>query len=163
MRIPLPAGRMEQALPVRGPAQGKTTRGTGGRRGRAVPTVRNRRVQVPGLRNRHERSDLLRGLVLQPAWRRRKPDQRGQQRCRTGADPTAPTSGEPCIEIYAPLASATESATSARGSAELDFQESDETAKLELTYSTTASISRAGPALGTLIVCIIQVQGRLHF
>ena len=29
--------------------------------------------------------------------------------------------------------------------------------KTELTYSTTGGISRAKPALGTLIVCIIQV------
>jgi hypothetical protein len=50
-----------------------------------------------------------------------------------------------------------EQATSARGSAGSDFQESDAAAKLELTDSTTANISRAEPALGTLIVCIIQV------
>ena len=31
------------------------------------------------------------------------------------------------------------------------------TQKTELTYSTTTGISRAGPALETLIVCIIQV------
>ncbi len=37
-------------------------------------------------------------------------------------------------------------------------QESDEAAKLELTYSTTASISRAEQPLDTLIVCIIQVE-----
>jgi hypothetical protein len=37
------------------------------------------------------------------------------------------------------------------------FRRGDEVAKIDLTYSTTASISRAGPVLGTLIVCIIQV------
>ena len=68
----------------------KTTRGTGGRGNRAIPVVRNQPVQIPGLRDRHERSDLLRGLVLRPAWRRGKPDQRGEQRCRTGGASVGP-------------------------------------------------------------------------
>jgi hypothetical protein len=40
----------------------------------------------------------------------------------------------------------------------VSFQEADEAAKIELTYSTTASISRMGQPLETLIVCIIQVK-----
>jgi hypothetical protein len=42
------------------------------------------------------------------------------------------------------LQSVTEQATSARGSAGSDSQEGDEAAKIELTYSTTVSISRVG-------------------
>ena len=54
VRIPLPAGRMEQAIPVRGPALRENARGTGCGRNRAVPVVRNQPVQIPGLRDRHE-------------------------------------------------------------------------------------------------------------
>ena len=43
------------------------------------------------------------------------------------------------------------------GLAETDFGEGTETAKIDLTYSATKRISRAGSTLGTLIVCIIQV------
>src|ERR1700680_80869 len=77
--------------------------------------------------------------------------------CRPCADQTPPTLRALCIEIYARLASATEQATSARGSAGPDFQEGDEAERIELTYSTTASISQAGPAPATLIGGIIQV------
>jgi len=45
--------------------------------------------------------------------------------------------------------------------ARTDSQEGDATAKTELTYSTTGGTRRAKPALGTLIVCIIQVEA-LH-
>ena len=62
-----------------------------------------------------------------------------------------------CIEIYVRLAGVTKQATSARGSAASNFQEGDAAATIELTYSTTASISRVGPALETLIVRIILV------
>ena len=51
MRIPIPAGWMEQAVPVRGPAQTKTTPGNGGREDRAVPVVRNQPIQIPGVRD----------------------------------------------------------------------------------------------------------------
>ena len=57
---------------------------------RAVPVVRDQPVQVPGLRDRLQRSHLLRGLVLQPARRRGKPDQGGEQRCRAGGAPLRP-------------------------------------------------------------------------
>ncbi|MBA2525949.1 MAG: transposase [Pyrinomonadaceae bacterium] len=43
-----------------------------------------------GLRDQHEGSHLLRGLVLQPAWRCGKPDQRGEQRCRIGGTSVGP-------------------------------------------------------------------------
>ncbi|MGD1096280.1 MAG: hypothetical protein ABSB35_30345, partial [Bryobacteraceae bacterium] len=39
-----------------------------------------------------------------------------------------------------------------------DSQENDEEAKTEPTYSTTSGISRARPALGALVVRIIQVK-----
>jgi hypothetical protein len=42
--------------------------------------------------------------------------------------------------------------------AEIDFQEGNEAATFELTYSTTASISSLFPAPETLILCIIQVK-----
>jgi hypothetical protein len=41
--------------------------------------------------------------------------------------------------------------------AETDFREGDAETKTGLTYSTTDGISRARPALGALVVCIIQV------
>jgi hypothetical protein len=63
----------------------------------------------------------------------------------------------PCIEIYARAASATKQAASARDLAGKDFREDDEAAKIELTHSTTSGINRVDPALGTLVVCIIQV------
>jgi biopolymer transport protein ExbD len=62
-----------------------------------------------------------------------------------------------CIEIYARLASATELEISARGLARTESQEGEATTKNDLTYSTTKGTSRAKPALGTLIVCMIQV------
>jgi hypothetical protein len=49
-----------------------------------------------------------------------------------------------------------EQVTSAHGLAGTDSREGDETAKTDLTYSTTGGISRAEPALAALIVCIIQ-------
>ena len=52
VRISLPAGRVEQAIPVRGPALRENARGTGCGRNRAVPVVRNQPVQIPGLRDR---------------------------------------------------------------------------------------------------------------
>ena len=61
------------------------------------------------------------------------------------------------MKLYARLASATELETSARGLTRTDSQEGDAIAKTELTYSTTGGTSRAKPALGTLIVCIVQV------
>jgi len=84
VRLLLPAGRVEPALSVRGLALRKNAPGTGRGGIRAVPVVRNQPVQVSGLCDRHERSHLFRGLVLQPAGRRGKPDQRGEQRCRAG-------------------------------------------------------------------------------
>ena len=39
----------------------------------------------------------------------------------------------------------------------MGFRESGETAKIELTYSITERHQQSGPALETLIVCIIQV------
>ncbi len=62
-----------------------------------------------------------------------------------------------CIEIYARSPSATGQRTSARDSAETDSREGNGAAKTDLTYSATNYISRTGPALGTLIVCITQV------
>ncbi len=47
-----------------------------------------------------------------------------------------------------------------RGLAESDSWRDGEAAKIELTYSTTGGISRAKPALGRLIVRIIQVSQR---
>src|SRR5260370_22560440 len=52
--------------------------------------------------------------------------------------------------------------TSGAGLAGSDFQEDEETPKSEPTYSTTSGISRAGPALGALVVCIIQVIRRSY-
>jgi hypothetical protein len=49
---------------------------------------------------------------------------------------------------------------STRGSAGSNSQEADEAAEIELTYSTTAIISRAGTPPGTLIVGIIQVTDK---
>ena len=40
----------------------------------------------------------------------------------------------------------------------MGFRESGETAKIELTYSITERHQQSGPALETLIVCIIQVK-----
>jgi hypothetical protein len=37
-------------------------------------------------------------------------------------------------------------------------REGDEATRIELTYSTTGGISRAKRALGTVVVCIIQVS-----
>ena len=65
----------------------------------------------------------------------------------------------PCIEIYALAASATKPVTSMRGLAGTDSREDDEAAKIELTYSTTRDINRAGPTFEVLVVCIIQVLG----
>jgi hypothetical protein len=39
------------------------------------------------------------------------------------------------------------------------FQEGNETAQIDLTDSLTSGINRARQTLGTLIVCIIQVDG----
>lgn len=44
------------------------------------------------------------------------------------------------------------------GLAGADCREGDAAAKIEPTYSNTAGISRARPALRALIVCIIQVK-----
>ena len=44
-----------------------------------------------------------------------------------------------------------------RGLAGTDSREDDEAAKIELTYSTTRDINRAGPTFEVLVVCIIQV------
>jgi hypothetical protein len=63
----------------------------------------------------------------------------------------------PCIEIYALAASATKQVTSARDLAGRNFREDDEAAKIQLTYSTRSDINRVRLALGTLVVCIIQV------
>jgi len=57
---------------------------------------------------------------------------------------------------YAQFAKRNEASGFGAVSAGSDFHESDEAAKIELTYSTMASISRVAPALDTLIVCIIQ-------
>jgi hypothetical protein len=46
-----------------------------------------------------------------------------------------------------------------RGLAGTDSREDDEAAKIELTYSTTRDINRAGPTFEVLVVCIIQVPG----
>jgi len=62
-----------------------------------------------------------------------------------------------CIEIYARLASPMEQATSARGLPGSDSRREGRQQKIDLNHSTTSGISRAGPALKTLIVCIIQV------
>src|ERR1039458_9911869 len=86
----LAAGRVEAGIPVRGPALRKNARGGRGGEDRAVPVVRDQPVQVPGLRDRLQRSHLLRGLVLQPARWRGKPDQGGEQRCRAGGAPLRP-------------------------------------------------------------------------
>jgi hypothetical protein len=64
----------------------------------------------------------------------------------------------PCIDIYALTASATKQVTSMRGLAETDSREDDEAAKIELIYSTTRDINRAGPTFEMLVVCIIQVS-----
>ncbi|MGH9696907.1 MAG: hypothetical protein ACRD5Z_22365, partial [Bryobacteraceae bacterium] len=56
------------------------------------------------------------------------------------------------------LASATKRKTSERDRTDSDSQKEDEVAKINLTYSHTASISYRGAALQTLTVCIIQVQ-----
>ena len=40
----------------------------------------------------------------------------------------------------------------------MDSQGDDEAAKIELTYSIPSHINRARPTLGTLVVCIIQVE-----
>lgn len=44
---------------------------------------------------------------------------------------------------------------------ESDSEEGDEPTKIEVTYSTRGGSSRARSTLGTLIVCIIQVQTKL--
>jgi hypothetical protein len=90
VRIPIPAGRLEQAVSVRGPAQTKTTRGAGNRGDGAVSAIRNQPIQIPGFRHRHEGSNLLRGLVLRPAGWSRKPDQRSEQRRRAGGASVRP-------------------------------------------------------------------------
>jgi alpha-D-ribose 1-methylphosphonate 5-triphosphate synthase subunit PhnI len=41
--------------------------------------------------------------------------------------------------------------------AESTLRKGEEAAEIELTYSATGGISQAKPALGGLIVCIIQV------
>src|SRR5271157_2088481 len=51
-----------------------------------------------------------------------------------------------------------EHATSARGLPGTDYQWEVRQQKIDLNYSTTRGISRAGPALKTLIVCINQVE-----
>ena len=56
----------------------------------AIPVVRNQSVQIPGFCDGHERSDPLRGLVLWPAWRSGKPDQRSEQRCWTDGASVGP-------------------------------------------------------------------------
>ena len=47
-----------------------------------------------------------------------------------------------------------------RGLAGTDSREDDEAAKIDLTYSTTRDINRAGPTFEMLVVCIIQVSHR---
>src|SRR5579864_9530562 len=49
-------------------------------------------------------------------------------------------------------------ATSAREWRGTDYQGEVRQHKIDLNHSTTSGISRAGPALKTLIVCIIQVK-----
>lgn len=61
------------------------------------------------------------------------------------------------MEIYARLVRATKHVTLAQGMAGTGSREGDEATRIELTYSTTGGISRAKRALGTLVVCIIQV------
>lgn len=51
-----------------------------------------------------------------------------------------------------------EHATSALGLPGRDYQGEVRQQKIDLNHSTTSGISRAGTALKTLIVCIIQVQ-----
>src|ERR1017187_10514846 len=63
-------------------------------------------------------------------------------------------------EIYARLASAMEQVTSARGFPGTDSRREVRQQKIDLNYSTTSCISRAGPALKMLIVCITQVPNR---
>jgi Transposase DDE domain group 1 len=58
----------------RGAALRESLRRSGVGGNRAVPVVRNQPVQVSSLRDRPDRAHPLRGLVLQPAWRRGKPD-----------------------------------------------------------------------------------------
>src|ERR1019366_160434 len=60
-------------------------------------------------------------------------------------------------EIYARLASPMEQVTSARGFPGTDSRREVRQQKIDLNYSTTSCISRAGPALKMLIVCITQV------
>ena len=50
-----------------------------------------------------------------------------------------------------------EQANSARGLPGSDSRREGKQQKIDLNHSTTSGISRAGPALKTLIVCIIQV------
>ena len=64
----------------------------------------------------------------------------------------------PCIEFYALTANAAKPITSARDLAGTDSREDDKAAKLELTYSTTNDINRAGPTLEMLVVCITHVK-----
>src|ERR1017187_122391 len=61
-------------------------------------------------------------------------------------------------EIYARLASAMEQVTSARGFPGTDSRREVRQQKIDLNYSTTSCISRAGPALKMLVVCIIRVE-----
>src|SRR5487761_2224586 len=77
---------------------------------------------------------------------------------RLCADPgSPPVLGAPRIEIYARLARATKQRASRRDWRNRTIRKGGEAAEIELTYSATGDISQAKPALGRLIVCIIQV------
>src|SRR5487761_2592849 len=78
---------------------------------------------------------------------------------RLCADPgSPPVLGAPRIEIYARLARATKQRASRRDWRNRTIRKGGEAAEIELTYSATGDISQAKPALGRLIVCIIQVS-----
>jgi hypothetical protein len=56
----------------------------------------------------------------------------------------------PCIENYALAVSARKHITSEQALAGLDFQENDEAAKFELTYSTLNDITERDQAFGMI-------------
>src|ERR1035438_9819710 len=64
VRIPLPTGGLEQALPLCSSVLRESARGSGAGGKRAVPVVRNQSISIPGVRDRHERSEQPTRLVI---------------------------------------------------------------------------------------------------